>query len=214
MMKLVVIGAAGKMGGRIIANAAKDSQIRVVGAIEALGNPALGKTVEGVPVTADLKEALAKADTAIDFSFFEATVSNLKMASGLKKPMVIGTTGHSAEQKKEIEKLARETAIVFSPNMSVMVNVMWKLLGIAVLALKDRAGISVEETHHAGKKDKPSGTALEILRVLNTPGLEVTSKRIGEVVGDHTTSRSGRLTTVYLVRVLQTLNPYQADLRV
>ncbi|MDO8518601.1 MAG: 4-hydroxy-tetrahydrodipicolinate reductase, partial [Deltaproteobacteria bacterium] len=186
MIKLVVIGAAGRMGARIIANACKDNEIKVVGALEAVGSPLIGKEVEGIKITDDLKKALAVADAAIDFSHFEATVPNLKIAAVLKKPVVIGTTGHNSEQKKEIEKWSREIPVVFSPNMSIMVNVMWKVLGIAAPVLKNRAQISIEETHHAGKKDKPSGTALEIRRVLGDLTLEIVSKREGESLGDHT----------------------------
>lgn len=186
MIKLVVIGAAGRMGQRILANARKDPQIKVVGAIEAAGSPLVGKEAEGIKITDDLKKALAASDVAIDFSHFEATVSNLKIAASLKKPLIIGTTGHTPEQKKEIEILSGKIPAVFSPNMSVMVNVMWKILGIAAPALKNQAAISIEETHHISKKDKPSGTALEIRRVLRDPAISIESKRIGTVVGDHT----------------------------
>ncbi|MDO8519319.1 MAG: 4-hydroxy-tetrahydrodipicolinate reductase [Deltaproteobacteria bacterium] len=185
VLKLVVIGAGGRMGGRILANARKDSQIKVVGAIEAQGSPFVGKEMEGIKISDDLKKVLAVSDAAIDFSHFEATVPNLKIAASLKKPLVIGTTGHTAAQREEIKKLAGQTAVVFSPNMSVMVNVMWKILGVAAGTLKGTE-ISIAETHHAGKKDKPSGTALEIRHVLGNPQIEIESKREGDVVGDHT----------------------------
>ena len=137
MIHLVVIGAAGKMGGRIIANALQDSQIKLVGVVEASGNPALGQAAGGLKITDDLKGVLAKADVAIDFSTFTATLPNLQTAVALKKPLVIGTTGHTPDQKKEIEKGAAKPPVVFSPNMRVMVNVMWKILGVGAVALEN-----------------------------------------------------------------------------
>lgn len=200
MIKIVVTGAAGKMGQRIIANLLNDPSARLVGAVETPGHQSIGKDpgrmtavgTTGITVTDSLEKVLSSGDVVIDFSIPDATLPNLKTAAKLKKAAVIGTTGHTEDQRKQIEKIASEIPIVLAPNMSVGVNVMWKVLAVASAPLAPDSKISVVETHHVHKKDAPSGTALEIERVLKKAlgnggsGIEIKSIREGEVVGDHT----------------------------
>lgn len=176
MVKLVVTGAAGRMGQRIIALASKEKDLKIVGEVD------MGDSLEAI---------LPRGDVLIDFSSTEATLPNLQIAAKAKKAVVIGTTGHTPEQKKAIEKIASEIPIVVAPNMSLGVNVMWKILAEAARALGEAYPVSVREVHHVHKKDKPSGTALEIVRVLSEAlgippeKIPVESVREGEVVGDH-----------------------------
>ena len=107
-----------------------------------------------------------------------------------KKAAVVGTTGHTPEQKKEIEKISREIPLVMAPNMSVGVNVMWKIIGQAARVLGNDFKVCVTEVHHIHKKDRPSGTALQIAHVLSDAlgvdpaGIPIESIREGEVVGE------------------------------
>lgn len=193
MIKVVVTGAAGRMGSRIIALAQGDKELKIVGAIEAPGSKTLGQEVGGgVKISDSVEQALSMADVLIDFSHAEATLGNLEIVAAKKKAAVIGTTGHSEEQKKGIVALASKIPIVMASNMSVGVNVMWKIIAEAAKALGQGFPVSVKEVHHIHKKDKPSGTALEMIRVLSealrlpADRIPVESIREGEVVGDHT----------------------------
>lgn len=182
MIKIVVTGAAGRMGQRIISLASGDKDIKIAGTVE------IGDSLERV---------LPEGDVLIDFSHPDATLSHLKTAARLKKAAVVGTTGHTPEQKKEIEKIARQLPVVMAANMSVGVNVMWKIIAEAAKILGKEFQVSIKEIHHIHKKDKPSGTALEIVSVLsNAAGwkaseIPVESIREGEAVGDHMTFFTG-----------------------
>lgn len=172
MIHLLVKGATGKMGTRIIALARQNKNFSVVDSIE-------------------------KADVVVDFSHSDVTLKQLEEAATAQKPVVIGTTGHTPDQLEKIRTCSKKIPIVFSPNMSVAVNVMWKLLSVAARALGPAFGTSISETHHIHKKDKPSGTALQIVKVLaealkvSPEKIPVESIRKGEVVGDHTTLFTG-----------------------
>lgn len=176
MIKVVVTGAAGRMGQRIVALASREKDLKVVGEVD------IGDSLEAI---------ISRGDVLIDFSHTDATLLNLQIAAKAKKAAVIGTTGHTAEQKQGIEKIASEIPIVVAPNMSLGVNVMWKILAEAARALGESYPVSVREVHHVHKKDKPSGTALEIVKILSkalgvpAEKIPVESIREGEVVGDH-----------------------------
>ena len=189
MIKIIVTGAAGRMGQRIIALAKADKNLEVVGAVD---------------ISDSLEKVISLGDVVIDFSHPDATIPNLKTAQKFKKAVVIGTTGHTVDQKKEIEQLARGLPVVMAPNMSIGVNVLWKIMGEAAAVLGKSFQISVSETHHIHKKDRPSGTALQMVKVLSeTLGMRpedipVESIREGEVVGDHTAIFEGEGETLTL----------------
>jgi len=130
-----------------------------------------------------------KPDVMIDFSNADACVENLKIIGKNGINVVIGTTGFTEKQKKEIEEIIKENDIgaVVSPNMSVGVNIFWKLIEDAGNLLKDYDA-EIIEAHHATKKDKPSGTALkikEILEKIYKKEIPVHSIRAGGIVGEH-----------------------------
>ncbi len=185
------------MGQRIIALASEEKDLEVVGAVEAAGSLAVGREAGGVRISDSLEKVVSLGDVLIDFSSPEATVSNLKAVTRAKKAAVIGTTGHAPDQKKEIEKVASEIPLVMAPNMSVGVNVLWKLIGEAAKIFGQEFKVDVTEIHHIHKKDKPSGTALQIVHVLSKAlgvppeEIPVKSVREGEVVGDHLTVFTG-----------------------
>jgi len=188
MIKIGVIGARGRMGQRIIKLAGQDKELKVVIGFEASRHPDSGKVIDGVKITDDFGQAEA-CDCLIDFSSADATLASLPYLVKLKKPVVIGTTGLTRQHLDEVKKVSKVIPVVYSPNMSVGVNLLFKLLKEAAKILKGYS-VNIEESHHIHKKDAPSGTAKKIAEVINGQGFkikeeEVKSIREGEIVGDH-----------------------------
>ncbi|HBM17011.1 MAG TPA: 4-hydroxy-tetrahydrodipicolinate reductase [Lentisphaeria bacterium] len=174
MTRVVVIGAAGRMGRLLVKNILISSDLRLVGAIEAQGNPTIGSdagALAGLPncglqLTDNLKGSLANADVIIDFSTGRI-VENAKQAFFNNVGIVIGTTGLGQEEKNELKKLAEEGArIVCAPNMSVGVNLLFYLAGYVAKILGDSYDIELVELHHNQKKDAPSGTAVRLVEIM------------------------------------------------
>jgi 4-hydroxy-tetrahydrodipicolinate reductase len=215
-MKIIIAvnGACGRMGQRIVQLAHADPELKVGAAIDFAAHPNQGRDVGDlagigpleVPVTAQIAPH-HRVDVVIDFSMPEGTLAILPTCVDRKIPIVVATTGFSDDQKKEIEAAAHHTAVLISPNMSLVVNVLFKLVKEAGAALRDK-GFDVEiiERHHRYKKDSPSGTALHFARVVQEsmgdmplrhgreglvgerPGKEIGmhSIRAGDNVGEHT----------------------------
>ncbi len=217
MIKIIVCGASGRMGARILELGSKDSKFSLVGGIESTNHPQLGKKIlDGkLMVQGDLNLFKDKAEVLIDFTSPEATLHHLETIqnwNGMKT--VIGTTGFSSTQKEKIQELSKKMAILLSPNMSVGVNL---LLDLARQAAKTIPGYDIEiiETHHNQKKDAPSGTAIALASEI-TDELKRNPKsdwiygregnvgarkpkeigihaiRGGDVVGDHTVVFAGQ----------------------
>jgi 4-hydroxy-tetrahydrodipicolinate reductase len=188
MIKLAVSGARGRMGQRIIALAQKDSDFKVICALERDSHLDLGKTIDGLLIT-DSYEGLSQCDCIIDFSEPRATIELLSYALKFKKYMVVGTTGLDQDQQNLLLEASRTIPILFSPNMSVGVNVLFRLLSDAAHSLRGYR-IYVEEAHHIHKQDAPSGTAKKMVQILNAQNCrvrveDVKSIREGEIIGDH-----------------------------
>jgi len=190
------------MGQRLIALAQEDASLSVVAAIDSPKNPLVGKDageVAGVgkievPITGAIP-LKTRIDCAIDFSVPEGTMAFLPVCVDRKIPLVVATTGHTAAQKKEIEAAAHDTAILFAPNMSLVVNLLFKLVRIAAESLKGK-GFDTEiiERHHRFKKDSPSGTAVHFGEIIKDAlgggkfvhGREgIVGERTGEEIGIH-----------------------------
>src|SRR6267378_3638526 len=171
---VVVAGAAGRMGNRIVACLADTPGLRLVAALEAPGHPSLGADAgelagvrkAGIAVGADAAAAITPDRVLIEFSVPEASLDHLRLVAKSGARAVIGTTGFSAAQRAEIGELARRAAILLSPNMSVATNVAFKLLATMAKALGDEYDVEITETHHRFKKDAPSGTALRMAEVV------------------------------------------------
>ncbi|MEE2827252.1 MAG: 4-hydroxy-tetrahydrodipicolinate reductase [Planctomycetota bacterium] len=169
MINVSIFGAAGRMGKRLIDLASSDEQLSLVGAVEATGHPLLGQdagTVAGIgPLGLPLTSELPKGpQVVIDFSQAEAVDGILQTCLAANVPIVIATTGFGPETAERIESASRSLPIVWSPNMSLAVNLTMKLSEIAAAALQDsgnRADVEIIETHHRFKADAPSGTALK-----------------------------------------------------
>jgi 4-hydroxy-tetrahydrodipicolinate reductase len=217
MVNAIVTGAAGRMGGKIINLISTTDNIRVVGAVDVSGHPIIGRDIgqslglgnTGILVCDKLSDCIDRADVVIDFTSHEASLKNLKLASEQNRAIVIGSTGFNAGEMDEIKRLAVKTRCVLTPNMSVGVNVMLKVLEYCAGILKDDYDVEIIEAHHHLKKDAPSGTAMQMARVIADKlgrdmdkslvyarrGLigERTKKEIGiqtiragDIVGDHT----------------------------
>lgn len=171
---IAIAGAAGRMGQRLIALAKEDHKLQVVSAIDAPTSPLQGRDVGdiagvgtiGVPITSELPLSI-RPDCAIDFSTPDGTMSILPVCVSRQIPIVVATTGHSPAQKAEIEAAAHQTAVLFAPNMSLVVNLLFKLVRLTAEALKGK-GFDAEiiERHHRFKKDSPSGTAVHFARII------------------------------------------------
>ncbi len=209
MVKVAVTGAAGRMGRTILSVCSEDPEVEVVGAVEAPGSPAVGSQVAGVTVTDSMEEAFSQAQVVIDFTVPEATVKALEVCRERGIAMVIGTTGLSPQQKEEVEEASRTIPIVFSPNMSVGVNLLFRLAQQVAKVLGEDYDVEIVEVHHRFKKDAPSGTALRLAEVIaealgrdldqcmttgrrgnvgerNPKEIGVFAVRAGDVVGEHT----------------------------
>lgn len=173
-VRVIVTGAAGQMGKRLIA-LAKDSQnLELAGATEAKSHPSLGKDVGevvgcgpmGIFLSDDLGALVSKGDVVVDFTTPSATLTHVRLALEQKRPMVVGTTGFSPDELSTLLQQAQEIPCVIAPNMSAGINVLLQIIGKVAQALGEEYDLEVIEAHHNRKKDAPSGTALKLAEVL------------------------------------------------
>jgi len=171
---VVVAGAAGRMGTRLVACLQGADDLRLVGALAAPAHPALGRDAGelagigrlGVAVGGDPATVVTPDRVLVEFSVPEASLEHLRLVARNGARAVIGTTGFTDAQRAEIGDLAKRAAILVSPNMSVAVNVAFSLLGTMAKALGDEYDVELTETHHRFKKDAPSGTALRMAEIV------------------------------------------------
>lgn len=217
-IKIVVIGASGRMGRELV-KAVQDRKAVLYGAVDRVltgsdSGEVAGLGKNNVQITDDLEKVIQGADVTIDFTAPESTASNLKLNQKYRVPAVIGTTGLSGDQKQQLSDTARDIPIVFSPNMSVGVNLLFKLTELAARVLQTGYDVEVIEAHHRKKKDSPSGTAVKLVEILaeqlqrdmhkdiiyGREGLvgERTDREIGvmavrggDIVGEHTVMFAG-----------------------
>jgi len=166
-LRVAIAGASGRMGRMLIEAVGAADDLQLAGALDVAGSPALGQDAaaflgrtSGVAITADIRAGLADAQVLIDFTRPEGTLAHLAVCQELGVKAVVGTTGFSDAQKAQIAEHAKHIAIMMSPNMSVGVNVVLKLLDTAARAMSHGYDIEVVEAHHRHKVDAPSGTAL------------------------------------------------------
>jgi 4-hydroxy-tetrahydrodipicolinate reductase len=174
MIRVAVTGAAGRMGGRIITAIKEAEGITLAGATERAGHDGIGSDAGstagcgplGVKISPSLEEALADADLLIDFTFPEVTLENIQVCAALGKGIVIGSTGFTPAQREVIKGYAEKIPVVLAPNMSVGVNLCFKLLKDVAATLGDDFDVEIVELHHNKKKDSPSGTAVRMGEVV------------------------------------------------
>ena len=217
MIKAIVAGAAGRMGKRLISLIHQNEDIVLAGAFERPDHPDVDKDAgyvagigeAGVKIAGSLENTIDKGDVLIDFTTPQATLENIRLASSAHSALVIGTTGISGEMLKEVETLGKKMRCVFAPNMSVGVNVMFKIAEELARILGRDYDMEILEAHHRMKKDAPSGTAMRLARILaGTAGRDlekvgvyerkgiigqrtdeeigIQTWRAGDIVGEHT----------------------------
>ncbi|MFC1868836.1 4-hydroxy-tetrahydrodipicolinate reductase [Thermodesulfobacteriota bacterium] len=217
MIKVIVAGAAGRMGQRIISMIRQSQDITLVGAFEHPENPCVnedaGQTAGlgeiGVRIAGSLNEIIDTGEVVIDFTTPEATLENIRAISSRGLSMVIGTTGITGDTLQEIEALGKEIRCVLAPNMSVGVNVMFRIAAEMASILGKDYDIEILEAHHRLKKDAPSGTAMRLAQILaestgrdlekvavyerkgitgerSDEEIGIQTWRAGDITGDHT----------------------------
>jgi len=205
------------MGSRLVALLQPESELRLVAALEAPGHAALGRDAGesagvgrlGIPIGADVDAALGRDRILIEFSVPDASLAHVREVARHGGRAVIGTTGFTATQREELARIATSIPLLVSPNMSVGVNVAFKVLADMARMLGDEYDVEIVETHHRFKKDAPSGTALRMAEVVATAlgrdlaktavydrhdklaerarkEIGMAALRSGDVVGEHT----------------------------
>lgn len=175
------------MGSEIIELVKRSSDFELVYGLEIQERKDLG-----IRAGTDIRQ-IANADVVVDFTMPEVSLSYASATAQYKKAMVIGTTGFSPEQEQKLKEIARAIPLVKSPNMSLGVNILFKISQETARVLRSY-GVEIIETHHRHKKDAPSGTALQIGKLIENSGGQKAayqSIREGEVVGDHRVVFSG-----------------------
>ncbi len=218
-VKVAVSGALGRMGRRILEIAYSDPEVEVCGALESEKNASLhtdlGEALKddrfkGIRLSSDPKEVLENCDVLIEFAnSTEAAINHTEEAVKLGKKVVVGTTGFTKEELSRLEELAKKGTVLFSPNMSLGVNLLFKLVELATKVLKKHDfDIEIGEIHHRFKKDAPSGTAMRLAEIIakelgreleeiavygrkghyerKKEDLGIMTFRGGDVVGEHT----------------------------
>jgi len=221
-IKAAVLGAAGRMGKCIIKRINETEGIELGAAIEKPGHPQLGEPAEDftgirglkIPLIDDLKKVLPEIDVVIDFTTPKSTLLNAELIAKGKKPVVIGTTGFSSPEVELLKQILAGVSWVFSPNMSIGVNVMFKIINTVAQILKEDYEVEIIEIHHRQKQDAPSGTATclgniiaqarkqdwENVTVFGRKGITGERKpeeigihavRAGDIIGEHTVFFAG-----------------------
>lgn len=217
MIQVAITGATGRMGRHLLEACHQTDGVRCTAASEHPDSPFLGADAGevagigrlGIPIVADLTPLTDRFEILVDFTRPAATLQHVVLCQAAGKAMVIGTTGLSAEQQTEIAQAAERIPIVFAPNMSVGVNLCFKLLELAAQVLGDGVDIEIIEAHHRHKVDAPSGTALAMGQIIattlgrnleqcavhgrhgvtgerNSTTIGFSTIRAGDIVGEHT----------------------------
>ena len=187
MIKLGITGACGKMGRRIYELAGGDKELEVGLVLEKKGTPLIGKDLGKIKVSSNL-DGLFLIDVLVDFTLPEAVDTHLDYVAKYKKAYVLGTTGLSQEQMNKVAEVAKIVPVVFTPNMSVGMNVLFSLLPEIAKKLGPDYSVEIVEAHHKAKKDAPSGTAKKLAEVINQvtrKDIPLHSIRLGDIFGDH-----------------------------
>ena len=217
VIKVAVVGVCGRMGMSIASLAGTDEDIELVGATEVPGHVSIGRDLgdlvegagPGVSVSDSIEVAARAADVIIDFTVPEATLAHAEYSVRNEKSMVIGTTGFTSEQREKLLRLLDRIPCVLSPNMSVGVNVLFEISRQVASHLGESYDAEIFETHHRGKADSPSGTAIALAEAVaaglgselkdvaryerhgrigarKKGEIGIQTLRGGDVVGDHT----------------------------
>lgn len=203
MIKIVISGISGKMGARIGILAGQDRDIEIAGALEAASSPVIGRDIGELlsvgkinkKVESDFNKIAPSCDVLIEFTSPSATLEHLEAAVKNKKAMVIGTTGFSKDEVEKIKEASKKIPVVFSPNMSIGANLMFRIAEEVARSLGEGYEAEIVEVHHNQKKDAPSGTAKRLGEAVSRVKGKmppIHSVRLGDMVGDHTVIFAGK----------------------
>ncbi len=214
--RIAVVGASGRMGKAIIQVLSQSKLSELSASIVSKGSICLGLDSglhsglkpNGILFTDDLAKSIAESDVVIDFSIREVLSDVLETCKKAGKPVVVGTTGLTETHKELIKQTSKTIPVVYSPNMSIGVNLLFKLTEIAAKVMGDLADIEIQDIHHRHKKDSPSGTAEKLKTILldtlkrnesnvvhgrhgilperDPKEIAIHTLRAGEVIGEHT----------------------------
>ncbi len=222
MVKVIICGAKGRMGERLIELAMQDKELKLAGGIEAEGHSLLGlKISEDVSLTDNLRSVIKNGEVVIDFTNPKSCIEHARIVANENKKMVIGTTGFSSGELEELKDIIKDIPCVLAPNMSKGVNLLFKLVGEVAKALSNY-DVEILEIHHNKKKDAPSGTANRIAEIIardlksdvnkvkvcgregmlgarKKEEIGVHSVRAGDVVGEHTVFFAGEGERIELI---------------
>jgi len=202
MINVIVCGGCGKMGSTVAQLVRQNENMKLAGIIESPSHPKKGKDwgivmglgETGIIIKDNLEEIIQNTDQVVEFTNPQVSLKHLEIVSKYKKAMIMGTTGFSSEEIKEINKLAQGIPFLLSPNMSLGVNLLFKLAAETAAALSDDYDIEIVEAHHRFKKDAPSGTAKKLAQEiakakgvsLDKVAIGIHSIRSGDITGEHT----------------------------
>ncbi len=211
-LKIGVSGVSGRMGRLIAEEILCDNALELVCAVETKGHKSIGKKVGDIiglkdrgPAIIDSPEGISLCRVFIEFTTPPATEEHLFICRDKAMAMVIGTTGLDNKREKEIKEASSRIPVVYSPNMSTGVNLLFRLAGESARILGKDFDIEIIEAHHCHKKDKPSGTAKKLAEIIGEargnpfPLDAIHSLRAGEVVGEHTVVFAGAGERVELI---------------
>ena len=220
-LKIIVVGASGKMGQTLIKQILADSDLLLTGAVDQLSSNILGMDAgsligikTGIMINDDIKSVIKKGDYLIDFTRPEASIGYLTVCIKNNVKYILGTTGFSDEEKQKISQAAKDISICFAPNMSVGVNLLVSLVEDATKVLLEDFDMEIIESHHSEKIDAPSGTAIRLGEAIaKTANLSLKENGVfhregntnrrkkneigfstirgGDIVGDHTVLFAG-----------------------
>ena len=220
-LKIVVVGASGKMGQTLIKQILADSDLLLIGAVDLPSCGILGMDAgsligikTGVMIDVDFDSVIKKGDFVIDFTRPEASIAYLQTCIKNNVKYIIGTTGFSDDEKEKISQAAKDISICFAPNMSVGVNLLVSLVEDATKVLHEDFDMEIIESHHSEKIDAPSGTAIRLGEgIAKTANLNLKQNGVyhregntgrrkkneigfstirgGDIVGDHTVLFAG-----------------------
>lgn len=197
MIKVVVVGACGRMGGEVARLITEQKDMKLIAGVEAVGHPLIGTPIGSGFVVADLSRFLwptadspqPTADVVVDFSIPDVVIENVQRCVQAGKGYITGITGLNENQMQELKNASEKIPVVYAPNFSVGVFVLARLVVEAAALLQEDYDVHIIETHHKRKKDAPSGTAKMLLEKIKAKigerKIEISSIRTGDVVGEH-----------------------------
>lgn len=189
MIKVVIVGCAGRMGNEIIQLLSQQPDIEVVGGVEAPDHPQIGAPAGSGKIVTELSAYLTCVDVVVDFSNPTTVVKNVNLCAENGTAFITGVTGFSTEQLKTIREAGRKIPVVWAPNFALGIAVLSKIATQAAQLLGDKYDVHLIEIHHKRKKDAPSGTARQLIEALQQAigrtEIPVISIRTGDVVGEH-----------------------------